>query len=188
MPLYRGGARIAKLYKGSTPIARAYRGAAQAFGTDAGCDCTPAYVTGDRTSSVIVTTTATLHASSGPIGNLVDGDLAANATGAAFFNDGQNSAGLEVRFQFAIKSKVTEARWIQNTSGSHGTWRWQGSDDGSAWENIGGTFTLGASGTQTHTELNGNTEGYFYYRLLGVSGTTSWNPWIQECEFKQCAC
>jgi len=33
-------------------------------------------------------------------------------------------------------------------------------------------------------DLSSNTSGYQYYRLQQTAGTTSSNPWQEECEFK----
>lgn len=154
----------------------------------AGCSCSPAYVTGDRTASITVTTTVP------EVGNLtsemVDGDLAGVGNAVDVSGGTVNAAGLYWRFDFGVASsvKITEAKWYQDTSATHGTWKWQGSNDASAWTDIGSTFTLGGSTTQTITTLSGNGSGYRYYRLLGVSGTMSGSPSLLEIEFKQCAC
>ncbi len=98
-------------------------------------------------------------------------------------------AGLYIRFQFASSTLITEAKWYQDGAFAHGTWKWQGSDDASSWTDIGSSFTLGnATPSQTQTALNGNTTGYIYYQLLGVSGNASTSPYNQEIEFEQCTC
>ena len=78
---------------------------------------------------------------------------------------------------------ITEATWYQDNSSTHGTWRWQGSALGVLWTNIGNTFTLGGT-AQVQTELSGNLTAYTYYRLLGVSGSSSPSPYLREIEFK----
>src|SRR5262245_13996556 len=97
---------------------------------------------GNRTSSITVTTTAT--AGSGSVTALVDGDLSSLSY---FWSNGQS--GRELKFQFAAARLITEAKWYQADGTNHGTWQWQGSPDNSAWTNIGSTFTLGGSTTQT---------------------------------------
>ena len=47
-----------------------------------------------------------------------------------------------------------------------------------------GGFTLGGVATQTQDQLNGNTTAYRYYKLVGVSGTTSGSSWESEVEFR----
>jgi len=80
--------------------------------------------------------------------------------------------------------KITEATWYQSASDTHGIWKWQGSNDNSTWTDIGGSFTLGGSTTQVLSTLSGNTASYLYYRIIQVSGVTSWNPYLNEIEFK----
>ena len=145
--------------------------------------CSPVYVTGDRTASIATSTTVGI--ASGTISNLVDGVIAANSTDAVAFS-AAGTSGLEIKFNFTTAILITEAKWYQDLTTSIGVWRWQGSQDGASWTNIGSSFTLGGSTTQTQTELNGNTTLFIYYRLLGVSGSTSSAEWNEEIQFKQC--
>jgi hypothetical protein len=87
-------------------------------------------------------------------------------------------------FDFHVPCIIDEAKWYQSNTTDHGTWKWQGGNDGSNWTDIGSPFTLGGAATQTQTQLNGNTTAYRYYRLLGISGNASWNPWLYEIQFK----
>ena len=143
---------------------------------------------GDRTALIRVTSTDGIwHAgSTGPLANLVDGATGNNPSESVYFNNGQSATGLFIQFDFGrfAAKVITEATWRQSSTSAHGSWKWQGSTDGSTWTDIGSSFTLGGATVQTHTELASNTTGYRYYRLLGVSGTTSGNPWLQEVEFK----
>ncbi len=157
-----------------------------AFGDAGGCSCTPSYVTGNRNSSITVTTTLSL--AGGAITSILDGDTSTNSYSNSTAFSSAAVSGKEIRFQFSASTKITEAKWYQSTSDSHGTWKWQGSNDGSNWTDIGNSFTVGGTTTQTQTELSSNILGYLYYRLLGVSGNTATPPWIYEIEFKQCAC
>lgn len=138
--------------------------------------------TGDRTSIIAVSISPTLTTNTNS--NLVDGATGANTTDSVGFS-AVSVAGLFIRFDFgAGASKVIqEARWLQTNTVTHGTWRWQGSDDAAAWVDIGATFTLGGATTQLQTTLADNTRGFRYYRLLGVSGTANASAWIQEVEF-----
>lgn len=141
----------------------------------------PAYAntggTGDRTA--IITVSETL-AGTGASSLLVNG-LFANTK---FWNN-QTAAGKVVKFDFGAAKLITEAKWYQNAAQSQGVWKWQGSTNDSVWVDIGTSFTLGASAaTETLTELSGNTTGYRYYRLLGVSGNASNATYQREIEFK----
>ncbi len=94
------------------------------------------------------------------------------------------SGSLILEFWFPTKAVIDEAKWYQDNSASHGTFKWQGSLDRITWDDIGSPFTLGGSATQTQTELNGNTTAYRHYRLYQTSGTTSGSPYLREVEFK----
>jgi len=157
----------------------------------AGCSCSPSYVTGDRTASITCTTTLPGASGGGTASNLVDGGFTSNSTDAMDMANGNAVSGLEIKFQFAASTKITEAKWYQDNTADLGTWKWQVSDDGSSWTDIGTSFTLGGTATQTQTQLSANAAGYLYYRLLGVSG--NWpsggaRPFVREVEFQQCAC
>lgn len=140
--------------------------------------------TGDRTASITVTTSAGLR-SSGTDSNLVDGGTANNATDSLAFA-AVSVSGAFITFDFGpgASKVVQEVTWKQGTTASHGTWKWQAGDDGTNYIDVGTSFTLGGATTQTQTSMAGNTKGYRYYRLLGVSGTASGAPFIQEVEFK----
>lgn len=131
---------------------------------------------GDRTSFITVTTTATLGA--GSASQMVNG----TTSNQWWWNNGQSSR--ELKFDFGYARVIDEAVWTQSTSASHGTWKWQGSNDNSSWTDIGSTFTLGGALSQTHTQLNGNTTAYRYYRLTQTAGTTNSGPFLQELTFK----
>lgn len=111
--------------------------------------------------------------------SLIDG-----AAGTDIFFAGTAASAVQFTFDFYDAYVITEAKWLQSTAASHGTWKWQGSNDGSGWTDIGPSFTLGGATAQTIAELGGNTTAYRYYRLAGVSGNTSSGPYLHECEFK----
>lgn len=142
---------------------------------------TPSYAnvlgTGDRRGYITISSN---HPSLvGTLSNLLDGAQADN-----FYWSATSISGVYVRFAFTSRVQITEAKWYQNIGISHGTWKWQGSNDASTWVDIGSSFTLGGSATQTLTELSGNPNRYKYYQMLGVSGTGSSSPWLREIEFK----
>jgi hypothetical protein len=148
---------------------------------------TPSYSnaggTGNRTSIITVTRTVNLLFGAGS--TLVDGNDTGNSRNF-WNNETLDGSTWWVTFDFGSGKQVliTEAKYYQQDSTSEGTWQWQGSNDGSTWTSIGGTFTLGGVATQTITTLSGNTTSYRYYRLLGISGVTNNGPWIYQFEFK----
>jgi hypothetical protein len=86
--------------------------------------------------------------------------------------------------QFLNPVVITEARWKQGNSDTHGVWKWQGSNDGATYTDIGTSSTLGGAEVTTHTQLAANTTYYLFYRLLRVSGSVSSGPFIDEIELK----
>lgn len=137
---------------------------------------------GDRTASITVTISPTLTTNTNS--NLVDGATANNSTDSVAFS-AVTVTDLFIQFDFGLASArvIQEARWKQNGTATHGTWKWQGSNDATAWSDIGSSFTLGGATTQLQTELANNTHPFRYYRLLGVSGTANAAVWVQEVEF-----
>lgn len=144
-----------------------------------------AYVTGNRTASITVTSSVSLFGGTGPLSNFVNGGFGLNNTDSQFFIDNGSAVGSFIKFDFGTGKIVDEAKWYQELTTSHGDWKWQGSNDDSAYTDIGVSFTLGGATTQTQTTLNGNSTSYRYYKLLGVSGLHNSSPWLQEIEFKQ---
>lgn len=158
------------------------------FGVRMSADgCTTSYVTGDRTSSITVTTSTGLqHASS----TGTDSDMVNGVTDDSddYYFDTESVSGHWMKFQFTGGAHIVdEATWRQSGTQTHGDWQWQGSNNDADWTNIGTTFTLGGATVQTQTELNGNTTAYTYYRLNASSGSKSGGPFIREVEFQQCA-
>ena len=49
-----------------------------------------------------------------------------------------------------LKKVIKQARWNQSNGSTHGTFKWQGSNDGTSYSDIGGTFTLGGATVQVH--------------------------------------
>ena len=135
---------------------------------------------GNRTALITMATTMTNH---GYITQLIDG---INVSGTLWWELANPITGLYLRFDFGVgvSKLITEAKWYQSAADTQGIWQWQGSSNGTSWSNIGNTFTLGGSATQTITELSANVTGYRYYQLLGVSGQSSSSPYLYEIEFK----
>ena len=135
---------------------------------------------GDRSASITVTSSVGLFAS-GSASGLVNGNAYEYTQ---YFSSGLSASSHWIKFDFGAPRKITEAKWFQSGAASHGSWKWQGSNDDSSYTDVGTSFTLGTTTPQTHTSLNGNTVAYRYWKLVGVSGTTSSSPYIYECDFK----
>lgn len=141
--------------------------------------------TGDRRSFITVSIAGITLGGSSPVASqLIDGTTALTL----YFASNGAAAGCTILFTmpaYGAAAVIDEAKWYQNVASAHGTWKWQGSNDNTAWTDIGSSFTLGgATPVQTQTTLNGNTTGYRYYRMLGLSGVTSDGTNVQEIEFK----
>ncbi|HEY9015377.1 MAG TPA: Ig domain-containing protein, partial [Gemmatimonadales bacterium] len=109
--------------------------------------------------------------------SLIDGSLTPTC-----YANGDPVANLVIGWDFDATYVIDEITWKQTNSTGLGTWQAQGFD-GSSWVNLGSTFTLGGSTSQA-ISLGGNTTAYRAYRLLGVSGSFSTSPDLQEVEFK----
>jgi hypothetical protein len=78
---------------------------------------------------------------------------------------------------------IDEATYTASGPANQGIWQFSASNDGTTFTNIGGTFTL-TTAPQVITTLNGNTTGYRYYRMTGLSGTGNTGPWVWGMLFK----
>lgn len=143
-----------------------------------------AYATGDQRSNITVTTSPGLM--TGTLSNLVNGVVTQTSD---FFNVTALNGTQFVQFQFSTPWYINECGYYQNTAAAHGTWKWQASNDASSWTDIGSTFTLnwggGVSTPFVMTSLGSNTQAYLYYRILGMSGSTSGAPWVTQFQFKR---
>lgn len=148
---------------------------------------TTAYVTGNRTASITVTTSASLLSGAAPASRLVDGSFVQSTSGSTYFASSGAGAGAWIMFDFGTAKVIDEAKWYQSGVGTSGTWKWQYETSGvvASGIDVGSSFTLGASATQTMTSLNGNTQASRYWILVGVSGSLNPGPWLEEIEFKQ---
>ena len=151
---------------------------------------TPAYVTGNR-SSTITPTTNIGFGGSGNLGNMLNGTKTSFSN---YFNNTSVSTSSYMRFQFSTAQKITEARWWndEDNDAAQGTWKWQGSNNASDWTDIGANFEIdnqSLAGSppsyQTLNTLSGNTTAYTYYQMKGVSGNLTTNSNHLEIEFKQ---
>ena len=148
-----------------------------------------AYETGNRQSTITVTSTG-FTINEGAVIQIVDGVIM--PTSSRFvFNNQTPSAGAYIRFTHSTARVFTEVKWY-GCSAANATWKWQGSNDGSSFTDIGGSFTLGGVGggqnaEQLQTTLNANTTAYTIYQLTWISGAVNGNDYQKEVEFKAAA-
>lgn len=143
---------------------------------------TPTYGTsiskGNRTAAITVSA-VNIAAGGGSLSGLIDGSLADNY----YFANGTGNGTGWLKFDFGAGSAwvVDEFIWRQDNEFAHGTWRLEGSNDDSAWTQIGSDFTL-------RTGLNqpggSNTTPYRYLRLRHMSGYRRSSPWLREILFR----
>lgn len=140
-----------------------------------------AYVTGDRTGTITVTTTATFGGSG--VTTLVNG-----VTGSSSTFISSVTAGQQIRFDFGSGNSVLidEAKlYMENSGQAEGNWKWRGSNDLMSFTDLTGNIAVVASTVTTHTGLNGNTTGYRYYCFEYVGSNAAGSPGWAEFEFKQ---
>lgn len=144
---------------------------------------------GDRTTvgalgigPIVVTSDLTISGG-GAFSNLCDGGFG-NNTSDSFKVTSVAVSGKNIKFDFSgVGARtITEFKFYQDTSDTHGVWDLKGSLDDSAYTTIQANITLGGSTTQT--QAIGAPAKYLFYKFVGVSGNTSATPFLQEFEFK----
>lgn len=114
---------------------------------------------------------------------MIDGDFG----NYIYTNNTIPVAGEWLQFDFGVgaKKRITEIMFYSDAAVSFGVWQWQASDNGTDWTNIGAQWELATvAGAKAFSELSQNATGYRYYRMLGVSGNSSWGAYWREIEFK----
>lgn len=134
--------------------------------------------TGDR--SALITTSASPSLSSINPSALING-LTDNVF--AFYAVTNTNLFLKFDFRKNASKLITEIKWKQSNSSLHGVWKIQASNDDTNWIDVSENFTLGGAAIQTISVDPGG-RAYRYFRFLGVSGSTSGSPYINEVEFK----
>ena len=194
---YSGTKKLVKL--GATTVTAGTQVAMKAVWANQAASVAGGYQSGDRSSTITVTTTGPV--ANGNIANLVDGDAPTDGSYGAsdsfyYSNGSSNTSGLEVKFQLSSAQTFTGARMLgagaSGAGASQGTWKWQGSNDGASWTDIGANFDFTFASqnvfdTNFGASLSGNSTAYSYYRTLGVSGSTNGSPWFIELEFQTAA-
>lgn len=150
-------------------------------------DAGPSYIaaggSGDRTSSITVTTN--LATTEGVLSSLVDGSTSSG--NGVWFTYDSNISGNWVTFDFGAGNakSIGAAKVYAYESTTRGFWKWQGSNDNSTWTDVSASEQI----------LNGAKEwaftdstAYRYFRIAGVSGGIDaaggiTNGW-REVEFK----
>ena len=136
--------------------------------------------TGDRTGSTTVTTSTGL--SIGDPNDLVNGNLSQTTY---FWAVQVLSSAVWLQFDFGVARQITGWRFYQSAGFDQGMWQTQYSDDGTTWTSIGSPVSLTQANMINISPVLGlNTVSARYYRWLGVSGTTSTNPFLPQVEFK----
>lgn len=104
-----------------------------------------------------------------------------NDSGVTFVGDGVAVAGHYIAFEFDSPAIVTNAKLTStNSSQGRGTWKWQGSNDGTNWTDLGSSFALELNAS--HGAFNGSNTPYTHYRMLGVSDSLNNNENLWEME------
>ena len=154
---------------------------------EAATPATGGYHTGNQLGNITLTSTVQ-ESGNGVANNLLNGVNASNnsdTTNGFHPYDSTDISGDILKFDFGSGKTIIEAKFIQYGAESHGTWKWQGSNDDSSWTDIGSSFTMGGGVTeQLHTQLNNNTTSYRYYQLLGITGNTTYPCIWSEIQFK----
>lgn len=139
---------------------------------------------GDRRD--LITTTASTNFISGSAGPQAGGSAwldGSRTDHQNWFNGTSLTSAVFLEWDFYVPIIVDEATWYQSSATNQGTWQFQGSTDNSSWSNIGATFNYNTA-TFVVTTLHGNTTPFRFYRMLGVSGSTSSSPFQSEIEFR----
>ena len=107
------------------------------------------YETGNRTSTYTLTM-PDITIQGGTLSNLVNGSYATGNSSTGFYwTVGTNSSGDKINFDLGGgNSKVyVGARWKQDSTDEHGTWKWQGSNDNANFTDLSSNFGLGGQNT-----------------------------------------
>ena len=90
-----------------------------------------------------------------------------------------------ITFQFPAAVKITEARFFMNSPNTEGTWKWQGSNNGTSWADISTTWTLiGDFDGEPIGDLSANTTAHSYYRMQQTTGSLDSASALRQIDFK----
>jgi hypothetical protein len=119
------------------------------------------------------------------LSQLLDGNTGTGSSDV-FFGGVTLDGSQRLIFDFGSghSAQITEITEFNDNSFGNGTWQVQGSDDGTTWTIIGGTFNFGDVSPYVITAPSANTTFYRYYCLNGVSGNVTPIPDYFELQFK----
>src|SRR5690606_6820320 len=114
--------------------------------------------TGDRRSLVGVTSSFGNYSTTTPA-NLVNGSTANDVANSWALDTSTDWSGNWIQFDFGPDAEglvvIDEAIFYKSNNNTYGDVQWQGSDDGSTWDNLGSTQSFTGQ-VNTFTTLNGN--------------------------------
>ena len=153
----------------------------------------PAYDATDRSSSWTISSNLSagsgLHATSGAVDGVYVNGNTASESNKWFFNSGTGITGKYVRFQLPSAKIFTKVSHYFDAGGNAGNWKWQGSNDGSNWTDIGSTYQWNtgsnSAGWYEYTTMSSNTTAYTYYQVIGDSGSGDGGFNNPEIKFEQ---
>lgn len=134
--------------------------------------------TGDR--SGIITLSYTYQSGVDSPHGLVDGSQTATFKLVANQLDGY----WLFDFGVGVFKYIDEITWYQDVAGTHGTQIFEGSNDGTVWDDIADFIVLGITPTSVVKLQPYTTNAYRMFRLRQFSGVTNGTPVIREVEFK----
>lgn len=122
-------------------------------------------------------TTLNQYSSSYPGTKVIDGDTSTYWRGTTISN----------WIQFALpEAKIVTGLRIYLGSYYVSKFTFQGSNDGTTWTQIGGTYSAASSTTKQWYEFSiNNTESYLYYRINTTSGYSSSRVYVYEVELQE---
>ena len=166
---------------------------------------TSSYSRGDRRSVITISSNFSVFgANGGSLQNWVDGSVA--SAQSWYFIGGQAVAGKYIVITFATAQQITGFKIISSNADTPKVFDFQGSTNNSSWVSLGNFIYLDPPSTimvgsgeiipdtdfvndfgnpvPVDTHLFNNNTAYQYYRMMGISGTTSGSPYEYEILFK----
>ena len=166
---------------------------------------TSSYSRGDRRSVITISSNFSVFgANGGSLQNWVDGSVA--SAQSWYFIGGQAVAGKYINFTFATSQIITGFKIISSNADSAKVFDFQGSTNNSSWISLGNFIYLDPTSSimvgsgeiipdtdfvndfgnpvPVDTHLFNNNTAYMYYRMMGISGTTTGSPYEYEILFK----
>lgn len=154
----------------------------------------PVIAKGDRRSIITLTTSPLLNGGGSFSETIIGGRAVSGVPGPGYLNSGRTD-GI-ITFDFSAPVVIQGAVFFQSPSYAlQGVWKWQGSNDGTAWDDLSdpvswnptirGIPTTGSSspamGWMSSCNPSGN--AYSRYRLFQTGGETSNVPYLTSMVF-----